>query len=79
MKNVFWFAFEGCDPILQIESEHIPNIGDIIHYLCDGTEDNYAELVKEHGEFKLEFEGIVTEKWTSLSYKEVVWSVELKD
>jgi len=73
MKNTFLIGFKDEDPLLQITIDHVPEIGDIIHYLCNGSEDNY-EYLKETG--NTELEGRVVSKWTSLSYKEVVWTVE---
>lgn len=73
MKNVFWIGYKGDDPLLQITSDHVPEIGDIIHYLCDGTEENYKFLEKTNN---TELEGKIVSKWTSLSYKEVIWTVE---
>lgn len=76
-KNIFWLGYKDGDPLVQIEANHTPQIGDIIHYLCDGTEKNFDYI---RDVYKMtEFEGIVVSKWTSLSYKEIVWTVEIKE
>ena len=73
MKNTFWIGYKDEDPLLQITIDHTPEIGDVIHYLCDGSESNYEYLKATNN---TELEGKVVSKWASLSYKEVVWTVE---
>ena len=73
MKNEFYIGKKDEDALIIIESEHTPNIGDTIHYLCDGSESNY-DYLKETG--NTELEGIVVSKWASLSYKSIIWTVE---
>jgi hypothetical protein len=78
MRNIMQFRFRDNDSLFEIETNYNPEIGDIVYYELQNTQENYTKIRKIIND-NFELEGIVCEKWVNLSDNLIIWTVFLHE